>query len=1591
MNLSDELISQFAKLTAGEKETNKENTVYGTVVEFNGTKYVKLDGSDQLTPVTSTTRINNEDRVTVMIKNHTATVTGNISSPSATGAEVDTLGENIKVFDTVLADKVSTDELAANNAEIANLYAKKAEINDLVANTAVIGDLKAVNLGVEGKFKAVDAEIEDLTARNVTITDKVSANEASILKLEAKDADIERLYAKTADIEDLYATKANVNELVATKANVTDLNATNAKVGTLTADVGDINTLIFGSASGETIQTEFANAVIAQLGDAQIKSAMIKDVSASKITAGDIITNNVVVKSEDGKLLISDETIQISDDTRVRVQIGKDAAGDYSINIWDTDGKLMFSEGGITDSAIKDAIIRNDMVSENANISASKLDIESLFTEINGSTETIKSSRIYLNDEEQTLDLAFKTMSTDVSGVKSTVESQGTQISTIQGQISSKIWQQDIEAIEIGGRNLLLDTKRERTLVRANSNVTIDYDHVSDLLSLGDSSFVISYDAKADVDGMSVDFYFRSSDGIAITKEYSHPITTEYVRYEENVEFKNTNYICANINNCRFRANAGSGTVTVKNIKLEKGTKATDWTPAPEDTESSISTLTTQYSTLNQTVFGIETAVGEHTTAISSKADKKAVTEVSDKLSTLEQDVDGFKTTVSSTYVTKTDLSNLEIGGRNLLLDTKKERTLVRANSNVTTDYAYVSDLLSLYDSSFVISYDAKADTAGMSVDFYFRSVGTDTTATSITKAYSHTISTEYKRYEALVEFGSGYSCADITNCRFRVNAGSGTVSVKNIKLERGAKATDWTPAPEDMESSISTLSTKYSELEQDVDGFKTTVSSTYVTKTDLSNLEIGGRNLLPNTETMDSYATHSSAILSKNAEGFMTASFPAATTLEWRGVHTRPPIRFSTIRGRTVTLSLYAKTSDPGAYNADSSNGLVVAFALCSSDSTTRELYRSIELTSVELSTEWKKISTTITLDDEAFTSGSGTITDTTRMFVSVYNHSIYPIDVKQFKMEFGNKATDWSPATEDINNKFTDYPTTSQTQSMIDQKADSITSSVSATYATKTALDNLKVGGRNLVLNSGEEVSFKNALKTFNLSEYGTEKAKNRKITMSFDAYTDEPGVGIDFYVRYITDGSGKAVGTTPINGLTDSYVRYSATVNVYDNDLTMFAIRSTTSCTAENPSTTATIYVKNVKVELGTMATDWTPAPEDMASTTDLTIYATKTEVTQTENSIKSSVKASIEDLEIGGRNLLPNTKTMDGYDNHASITYSEDGEKTTIASFPAADALAWQGVFVYPPIPFSTVRDRTVTLSLLAKTTDPDAYNADTTHGLSMVFALCGADSTTRQKYRSNTKYKTELTDEWQKISVTATLADSYFTSGTGTIDDDTRMYIVIYNYSVYPMDVKQFKLEFGDKATDWTPSPEDVTADIADTQKQVGDVETRLSSAETTIQQLVDNIQMLVTNSQGTSLMTQTSTGWTFSTDQIQSTISDTSKNLSDLIDKFDGVSDTVSNLSNAVDDFGVLTEYVKIGTYEGEPCIELGESDSDFKLLITNTRIMFKEGSGTPAYITNQSMHIKKAVVEEELQQGSYVWKIRSNGNMGLQWIGGDE
>lgn len=326
----------------------------------------------------------------------------------------------------------------------------------LMDTVTSIGQSDAENTSVASGpiTKQMERYYADLILVNKALINKLSVDEAdiryaSIETLKAVNADIDNL--KTNKLDATYADiiNANVKSLKAVNADIANLKVDYEKVGILDASVADIKTLIFGSATGTTITTDFSNSVIAVLGEAQIKSAMIDSLDASKITALDINTTNVLVHSEDGKSQWKDNTIQISDSNRVRVQIGKDANSDYNMYIWDKSGNLMFDAIGLTDKGIQRQVIRDDMVKDNADIAASKLNIESLFNVINNDgSHTLNSTKIYVDSEQQTLDSVFKSIQTTVGG-NSTL--WGSAIKQSKDFIDQKLWWTDIrngESIE---------------------------------------------------------------------------------------------------------------------------------------------------------------------------------------------------------------------------------------------------------------------------------------------------------------------------------------------------------------------------------------------------------------------------------------------------------------------------------------------------------------------------------------------------------------------------------------------------------------------------------------------------------------------------------------------------------------------------------------------------------------------------------------------------------------------------------------------------------------------------------------------------------------------------------------------------------------------------------------------------------------------------------------------------------------------------------------------------------------------------------------------------------------------------------------
>lgn len=129
MKLDKHVVDMFTELTKPADDVKMEKTCYGTISVVDGTRYVKLDGSDLLVPAASTVKTSHGDRVTVLMKNHSLTVTGNLTAP-ATDGEGGSSGE-AGTAATIEVGTVTTGE-AGSSAMVTNVGTTSAAIFDFV-------------------------------------------------------------------------------------------------------------------------------------------------------------------------------------------------------------------------------------------------------------------------------------------------------------------------------------------------------------------------------------------------------------------------------------------------------------------------------------------------------------------------------------------------------------------------------------------------------------------------------------------------------------------------------------------------------------------------------------------------------------------------------------------------------------------------------------------------------------------------------------------------------------------------------------------------------------------------------------------------------------------------------------------------------------------------------------------------------------------------------------------------------------------------------------------------------------------------------------------------------------------------------------------------------------------------------------------------------------------------------------------------------------------------------------------------------------------------------------------------------------------
>ena len=692
MGLSYDLISEFVKITNDKKEKPKEGTVYATIVGSGDTKYVKIDGSDLLTPMDTTTDIEDGERVTVMIKDHKATVTGNITSPSVSSGTVNTVvgnavGENFTVV----------------NSQIENLVAK-----DSYLENAYVQNSQVVNSKIEN-LEAADSRIENSVIENFNVIDGV----------------------------------------------VQDLRATNADIEVLHADFAEIKTLVNGNLTSDNILAFKITADKVTVEDAFIKDAMVDTISAAKINAGRINTNMVSIGSEDGGMLITGSTQQFTDKNgNVRIQIGKDASGDFTFILYGEDGRgQIINQNGITATAIGDGLIVDGMINNNANISGDKLNISSVITNINNdNSTTIQSSKVYLDGQKQSLEVAFNSLKTQVDTIQDI---------TISGDLTAVIEQ----------------VQTNTTKIEANAS------SISTLIS----------------------------EDTAIKKQVTD--------LENNVIESN---------------NTLTSKYTTLNQSLEGFKTSVADTYATKSTVNDLSTnLSTNYSTTSTMNSAINQKANEITTSVSSTyATKNEVKTLDDNLkgnysttkqmeSAISVAKEEINLSVSNIYETKTSTTNkindavnkVQVGGTNLWIisDLITGYESSGAITGTETQYKMRNSLVNLNGSKEIVyqcwNPNRVVNNNNTNRVAFFDSSNTYLSSSSIDKLNGDTYQVQIISVPTNAVYAKlGAICG----------ASSYDTSIK-IKFELGNKPTDYNLAPEDMESEISTIRSETKTLNETV------------------------------------------------------------------------------------------------------------------------------------------------------------------------------------------------------------------------------------------------------------------------------------------------------------------------------------------------------------------------------------------------------------------------------------------------------------------------------------------------------------------------------------------------------------------------------------------------------------------------------------------------------------------------------------------------------------------------------------------------------------------------------------------------------
>ncbi len=330
------------------------------------------------------------------------------------------------------------------------------------------------------------------------------------------------------------------------------------------------------------------------------------------------------------------------------------------------------------------------------------------------------------------------------------------------------------------------------------------------------------------------------------------------------------------------------------------------------------------------------------------------------------------------------DINGISVGGRNLVKGSTSELQSYNYPSSNFSDHIAGITTTELNAGTYTMSFWAKSTVDGdrlichlynpSNVTWWKNSqekVGMDPDGRCVFK-----LSTSLTKYWVTYTVTRANNRLHFIFARLTSGYGTGTVSIGSCKLEEGNKATDWTPAPEDVDSLISAAQSTANSANSLASTANGTANSAL---TGLNNLEIGGNNLLRNSADLTKWNKETGVTVTKQNDGyFYIKETDTSKTGRW-GIYQDIAVQQNTdytiaVDGRTNVCFSIGLGTTYGWGNAVVTN----------EKATKRYVYK--------------------------FNTGSNTCL---RVYLNDQgNAGVY---LKCPKLEKGNKATDWTMAIED------------------------------------------------------------------------------------------------------------------------------------------------------------------------------------------------------------------------------------------------------------------------------------------------------------------------------------------------------------------------------------------------------------------------------------------------------------------------------------------------------------------------------------------------------------------------------------------------